>query len=66
MSLLKRARNDLRSADETRPLLASSPLGPSMSNERRRFTEKEYFLLVLVGVALLMAVTGVILVFTAL
>jgi len=37
-----------------------------MSNERREFAEKEYFLLVLVGVALLMAVTGVILVFTAL
>lgn len=37
-----------------------------MSSERRRFAEKEYFLLVLAGVALLMAVTGVILVLTAL
>jgi hypothetical protein len=37
-----------------------------MSNERRRFEEKEYFLLVLVGVALLMGVTGIILVLTAL
>ena len=37
-----------------------------MSNERRQFTEKEYFLLVLVGVALLMATTGVILVLTSL
>lgn len=36
-----------------------------MSNERL-FEEKEYFLLVLVGVAVLMAVTGVILVLTAL
>ena len=37
-----------------------------MENERRRFAEKEYFLFVLVGVALLMAVTGVVLVVTAL
>jgi hypothetical protein len=37
-----------------------------MSNERRQFTEKEYFLVVLVGVALLMAVTGVVLVLTSL
>lgn len=37
-----------------------------MENERRRFAEKEYFLLVLVGVALLMAVTGIVLVLTAL
>lgn len=36
-----------------------------MANENRRFEEKEYFLLVLVGVAVLMAVTGVILVLTA-
>lgn len=36
-----------------------------MSDERRQFTEKEYFLLVLAGVALLMAMTGAILVFTA-
>lgn len=37
-----------------------------MSNEGRRFEEKEYFLFVLVGVAVLMAVTGVVLVVTAL
>lgn len=36
-----------------------------MSDERRQFTEKEYFLLVLAGVALLMATTGAILVLTA-
>ena len=36
-----------------------------MTNEDRRFGEKEYFLLVLVGVAVLMAVTGFILVLTA-
>lgn len=37
-----------------------------MSNQSRTFEEKEYFLLVLAGVALLMAVTGFILVYTAL
>ena len=37
-----------------------------MSNERRQFEEKEYLLLVLSGVALLMAVTGLTLVITAL
>lgn len=37
-----------------------------MSNQSRTFEEKEYFLLVLAGVALLMATTGVILVVTAL
>ena len=37
-----------------------------MSNERRQFEEKEYLLLVLAGVALLMAVTGITLVLTAL
>lgn len=37
-----------------------------MSNQRRQFAEKEYFLLVLAGVALLMAATGLILVVTAL
>jgi hypothetical protein len=36
-----------------------------MTDERRQFTEKEYFLLVLVGVALLMATTGLILVLTS-
>jgi hypothetical protein len=36
-----------------------------MAQERRTFTEKEYLLFVLVGVALLMAVTGLILVFTS-
>lgn len=37
-----------------------------MSNQSRTFEEKEYLLLVLAGVAVLMAVTGFILVFTAL
>lgn len=37
-----------------------------MSNERRQFTEKEYFLVVLAGVALMMALTGAILVLTSL
>ncbi|MFQ3320208.1 MAG: hypothetical protein ACI8UR_001369 [Natronomonas sp.] len=37
-----------------------------MSQERRQFAEKEYFLLVLVGVAVLMALTGLTLVITAL
>lgn len=36
-----------------------------MTEERRKFTEKEYLLFVLVGVALLMAMTGLILVFTS-
>jgi hypothetical protein len=36
-----------------------------MSNQRHQFAEKEYFLLVLAGVALLMAVTGFVLVLTA-
>ncbi len=33
-----------------------------MANTRRQFTEKEYLLVVLVGVALLMAVTAIVLV----
>jgi hypothetical protein len=36
-----------------------------MADSRRQFTEKDYFLLVLVGVALLMATTGVVLVVTS-
>ena len=36
-----------------------------MAEAPREFTEKEYFLLVLVGVAVLMAATGLILVLTA-
>ena len=36
-----------------------------MADAPREFTEKEYFLLVLVGVAVLMATTGLILVLTA-
>lgn len=36
-----------------------------MVEERRKFTEKEYLLFVLVGVALLMAMTGLILVLTS-
>jgi hypothetical protein len=36
-----------------------------MSETSRRFTEKEYLLVVLVGVAVLMAVTGLILVLTS-
>ena len=38
---------------------------PRMAESAREFTEKEYLLLVLVGVALLMAGTGLILVLTA-
>jgi hypothetical protein len=36
-----------------------------MTETSRQFTEKEYLLVVLVGVALLMAVTGLILVITS-
>ncbi|MFT4884196.1 MAG: hypothetical protein ACI8U4_001709 [Natronomonas sp.] len=36
-----------------------------MVQERREFAEKEYLLFVLVGVALLMAATGLILVLTS-
>ena len=36
-----------------------------MAESAREFTEKEYLLLVLVGVALLMAATGLILVLTS-
>jgi hypothetical protein len=36
-----------------------------MAETSRQFTEKEYLLVVLVGVALLMAVTGLILVITS-
>ena len=36
-----------------------------MAEASREFAEKEYFLLVLVGVAVLMAATGLILVLTA-
>lgn len=36
-----------------------------MAETRRQFTEKEYLLVVLVGVALLMAITGLILVVTS-
>jgi hypothetical protein len=36
-----------------------------MVDSRRRFSEKEYLLVVLVGVALLMAVTAIVLVVTS-
>lgn len=36
-----------------------------MAEQRRAFTEKEYLLVVLVGVAFLMAMTGLILVVTS-
>ena len=38
---------------------------PDMAESTREFTEKEYLLVVLVGVALLMAGTGLILVLTS-
>ena len=38
---------------------------PNMAESTREFTEKEYLLVVLVGVALLMAGTGLILVLTS-
>ena len=36
-----------------------------MADSRRQFTEKEYLLVVLVGIALLMSVTALVLVATA-
>ena len=36
-----------------------------MSEQRRQFTEKEYFLVVLVGVAMLMAMTTIILIISS-
>lgn len=36
-----------------------------MADKRRQFTEKEYLFVVLVGVALLMAVTAIVLVVTS-
>lgn len=36
-----------------------------MEDQRRQFTEKEYFLVVLAGVAVLMAITGAVLVLSA-
>lgn len=46
-------------------LLARSPVAAGMAQESSGFAEKEYLLLVLVGVAVLMAATGAILVLTS-